>query len=245
MKKQPSILFICSRSRAHFQDEDSEEHYKWHAKALNLPEENFRVHYLPNDNFDYEIAEDLIIIGGSKNSTYDKVDWIEPLEEFIRRAFDQNKKMFGICFGHQIIAQALGGKVEPGSRGPETGSIEIELTKEGKIDHLFKGLPEKFNIAMFHRDVVSELPDMEVKSLAFSHKYGDLALAYGDNVRTVQFHPEFTQAIMNEIVTERFPNLVKSGIFKDQKEADECIESIKDNSFEVNGQNIARNFLMG
>lgn len=72
-------------------------------------------------------AADGWLITGSKFSTYDEHSWISPLEYFLRAAYDSAVPIVGICFGHQILAQALGGKVEKFSGGWSGGVIRFTL----------------------------------------------------------------------------------------------------------------------
>jgi GMP synthase-like glutamine amidotransferase len=67
-------------------------------------------------------ALDAILITGSSAGAYDDADWIAPLEDFVRRAHDMCVPMVGVCFGHQLIAQALGGTVRKSEKGLVIGS---------------------------------------------------------------------------------------------------------------------------
>lgn len=117
---------------------------------------------------------------GSKHGAYEKHDWIPPLEEFLREAYDKNIPIVGICFGHQILAQALGGKVEKFSGGWVVG----------KQTYTINGNQDKSDLMAWHQDQVTTLPpDAEAIGSSDNCKYA--ALAYGKKALTVQPHPEF------------------------------------------------------
>ncbi len=125
-------------------------------------------------------AADGWLITGSKYGAYEDHAWIAPLEDFVRQVYDQNIPLVGICFGHQIMAQALGGKVEKFSGGWSVGKQHYQLDGiEGGID-----------LMAWHQDQVTELPpDAQVIGSSDFCRYA--ALSYGNKAVSVQPHPEF------------------------------------------------------
>lgn len=140
-----------------------------------------------------------IIITGSESSTYDGDTWIRKSEDFLRRAADRGVPTFGICFGHQLLAQTFGGKVEKCPWGWELGTVSVLLTPEAQDDPLFSGLPNELPVQQSHGDVVGKLPSGAV-CLARSSHCPIQAFRLGENIWGTQFHPEFTQAIMKDAV---------------------------------------------
>lgn len=140
-----------------------------------------------------------VIITGSPASTYDGEPWIARSEEFLRRAADQSVPLYGVCFGHQLLAQAFGGKVEKCRHGWELGTVTLALTEAGKDDPLFSQLPEVFAAQMSHGDVVTELP-AEAQSLARNHHSEHQAFRLGEHIWGTQFHPEFTTTIVKNMI---------------------------------------------
>lgn len=118
------------------------------------------------------------LISGSKHGVYEDLDWIAPLEDFIRDAVTEARPLVGICFGHQLIAQALGGKVEKFEGGWALGR---KLYDFGGID-----LP----LNAWHQDQVVIAPEGTV-TLASNDFCVHAALLYGDRALTFQAHPEF------------------------------------------------------
>lgn len=140
-----------------------------------------------------------IIVSGSASSTYGGEMWIQRSEEFLRKAADREVPMYGICFGHQLLAQAFGGKVEKCPRGWELGTVPFLVDPEARDDPLFAGLPEEFEVQQSHGDIVSELPVGAV-CLGSSSHWPIQAFRLGDKICGTQFHPEFTRAIMEDLV---------------------------------------------
>jgi GMP synthase (glutamine-hydrolysing) len=120
------------------------------------------------------------IITGSKYGVYEDHDWITRLERFLRASFAAAVPIVGICFGHQILAQALGGKVEKFEGGWSVGVESYSLDGHG----------EEARLIAWHQDQVVEPPPgaSVVGSSAFC-RYA--ALSYGEQAYTIQPHPEF------------------------------------------------------
>jgi GMP synthase (glutamine-hydrolysing) len=135
------------------------------------------------------------LISGSRHGAYEDLPFIPPLEEFIRKAYAAEVPLVGICFGHQIIAQALGGKVEkfPGGWGV------------GRTDYKFDGTTLALNA--WHQDQVVEKPaEAEViASNDFCHYAG---FRYKGPAFSVQPHPEFDRTALDLLLNVRAPGVV-------------------------------------
>lgn len=147
-----------------------------------------------------------IVVGGSPASVTAPEPWMEAAVETIREAARVGTPVLGVCFGHQLIAAAFGGSVTANPSGWEIATHEIELTGEGRRDPLFRGLPDAFCVQFSHADAVD--PDTlsaanGVRVLARNRATAVQALAAGDAIRGVQFHPEFTAAIVRDYVRAR------------------------------------------
>lgn len=154
---------------------------------------------------------DAVVISGSPASAYDKDPWILRLSDEIRRWAAADMPTLGICFGHQILAQALGGRVEKNPMGWEVGVLPIDLTEAGRGDALFAGLPARFSVAQSHQDhVVATPPGAEV--LASSLRAPCQAMRIGARIRSVQFHPEYTPEHLRFLLEPRRGRLARSGI---------------------------------
>ncbi|MEK9968307.1 MAG: type 1 glutamine amidotransferase [Ferrovibrio sp.] len=140
-------------------------------------------------------ACDAWVIPGSKHGVYDDLPWIEPLKHFIREAATLQRPMVGVCFGHQIIAEALGGRVEKAAIGFRVG-MEQYRTSLG----LAGGGETTVAMPAFHQDqIIVQPPHTEI--VASSPACAFAALRYTEApVLTVQFHPEFTRPYLSDLI---------------------------------------------
>jgi GMP synthase (glutamine-hydrolysing) len=140
-----------------------------------------------------------IIVTGSPASTYDGDTWIERSEEFLKRAAEREVPLYGVCFGHQLLAQTFGGKVEKCPRGWELGTVTLTQTAYGQANPLLSSVPDTFIAQMSHGDVVTELPPGAVPLVENAH-WPYQAFALGEKIWATQFHPEFTPQIMSDLI---------------------------------------------
>jgi GMP synthase-like glutamine amidotransferase len=142
-------------------------------------------------------AYDAYMITGSPAGVYDPLPWIEPLKRFLRDAKD--RKIVGICFGHQIMAEAFGGHVDKSDKGWGIGLQQYD------IDRIEPWMDEAASISVpaSHQDqVVEQPPNTEV--IASSDFTPFAALAWTDRPAfSVQFHPEFQPAYAQALIAAR------------------------------------------
>ncbi len=139
------------------------------------------------------------LISGSKHGAYDNLPFIPPLESFIRDAYANSVPLVGICFGHQIMAQALGGKAEKFSGGWAIGHTEYD----------FGDATVALNA--WHQDQVTKLPP-DARTIASTEFCEHAALAYKGRAYSVQPHPEFNQLEMETLLDLRAPGVVPDNI---------------------------------
>lgn len=170
---------------------------------------------LAGENFDYATynvvdgdfpegpeACDGWLITGSRHGAYEDHDWIPPLEDLIRAIRDAGRPLVGVCFGHQIIAQALGGKVVKFDGGWSVGAQTYQF-EDGPV-----------TLNAWHQDQVVALPD-GAQVLASSEFCANAAVAYGDRIYTVQAHPEFTATEVDGLIRKRGPGVVPDALLTD------------------------------
>ena len=158
-------------------------------------------HIYKNQDFD-ESEYDAWIITGSASSVMDNHDWIQILKNKIIYANDNNIPILGICFGHQIISSALGGKVTKNKKGWELGSYKIKINKNGCTSPIFKNIDINDYFYFSHEDIVSCLPPGALE-LAIN-KMGLQSFSIQNKIFGVQFHPEFNIDIMDKYVQVRY-----------------------------------------
>ncbi len=127
-----------------------------------------------------------ILITGSSAGVYDRLDWIEPLENFVRAAYAKQIPMVGVCFGHQLMAQALGGIVRKSEKGWGIGRHVYDIAPGNGV---IKG--RRIAIAASHQDQVIE-PPQRARTILSSSFTEHAGLLYGNGAAlSVQPHPEF------------------------------------------------------
>ena len=135
------------------------------------------------------------LITGSRHGVYEDHPWIPPLEQFIRDAFAARVPVVGICFGHQIVAQAMGGKVERYAEGWAVGATDYDFGGERGV------------LNAWHRDQVT-VPPPGAKVIASNDFCANAALLYDDRALTVQAHPEFRPEFVDGLMKTRGKGLV-------------------------------------
>ncbi|RFU72777.1 anthranilate synthase component ii [Trichoderma arundinaceum] len=153
---------------------------------------------------------DAFVITGSSSAPFDDDPWIVALVAFVNRVLDskEDKKVFGICFGHQIIGRALGADVASNPGGWELSVESIALSDQGQ--ELF-GLPS-VELHQMHRDVVLTVPP-GVTSLGNTTRCPIQILYKAGQVLSFQGHPEFDEPINDELLREKH---VEGGNFDDE-----------------------------
>jgi GMP synthase-like glutamine amidotransferase len=148
------------------------------------------------------------LITGSRHGSYENLDWMLALEGFIRELHSAAVPLAGICFGHQIIAQALGGEVVKSDSGWGIGLQTYEINKPlGWMAEV----PEQVRIYSFHQDQVSVLP--AGASVFSSSEFCPYAgLSYGDSIISIQAHPEFEEAYELALIDMYGGNIVPQAV---------------------------------
>lgn len=147
-------------------------------------------------------GHDGYVIMGSKHGVYDDLPWIEPLKAFIREVAARKIPLVGICFGHQIMAEALGGKVEVARQGWQVGVQEYAMP----------GTEVTVKCMAFHQDQVVRQPDdTEVILCNDSCAYGGLVYSAFPGL-SVQPHPEFDAAFVSELLHDTRENPIDADI---------------------------------
>ncbi len=142
---------------------------------------------------------DAFIVTGSSSSVTERAPWMLRAEELLRHIVAARAPLLGICFGHQMMAQALGGEVQRNPFGREIGTVRLMRTAD---DPLFAGTPRTFDVHQTHVDAVTRLPP-GAEVLATTALDPVAAFRVGALAHGVQFHPEMDADIMRGYVTAR------------------------------------------
>ncbi|KAG8097799.1 hypothetical protein GUJ93_ZPchr0013g33799 [Zizania palustris] len=150
-------------------------------------------------------ALDGFVISGSCSDAHGDEPWILALVDFIRRQHAAGKRILGVCFGHQILCRAMGGKTGRSKKGWDIGVSCIHPTSAAARLFAPLKLPVHMPIVEFHQDEVWELPP-QAEVLARSDKTGVEMFRFGDRVMGVQGHPEYSKDILMSIADRLLRN---------------------------------------
>ena len=139
------------------------------------------------------------IITGSKRSVYEEEPWIQQLEEQVRHLYEQKAPLLGICFGHQMVAQALGGKTEKASQGWGVG---VQTYQVNVRDSWMTPELETFSIVASHQDQVTQLPP-DAELMGANVFCPNAMFRMGKQVLAFQGHPEFEKGYSLDLMKLR------------------------------------------
>ncbi|MCW8410285.1 GMP synthase [Legionella sp. PATHC035] len=171
-------------------------------KLLRQAEPNltFKVYDARQDELPIDVdTADAYVITGSRHGVNDGFLWIAALEEFVRRLHESRKKVIGICFGHQLIAKALGGTV---IKSPKGWGVGMSINKMTQHKSWMSPSLNQLNLLVSHQDQVVALPS-EAEVLATSDFCPFYMLQIRDNLLTVQGHPEFSKSYSQALIELR------------------------------------------
>lgn len=162
-------------------------------RLLEGPERQFQTWNVCDGDFpEGPAAADAWLMTGSPHGVYEDHAFIAPLERLTRQIVDASRPLAGICFGHQLIAQALGGRVIKHPAGWKLGPQDYTIDGEDR--------PVRFHA--WHQDQVVETPQ-DARVIVSGPGCENAGMVIGDNVLTVQAHPEFTDAVVTELIAAR------------------------------------------
>ncbi|WP_310608790.1 glutamine amidotransferase [Buttiauxella brennerae] len=165
------------------------------------------------------------VISGSWAMVTEHEAWSERTAEWLRGIIQAGVPVLGVCYGHQLMAYALGGVVDYHPKGSEVGQIAVTLNDAALDDPLLNGLPKTFDTFLSHEQSVLELPPGAVV-LGASHHDPHQIIRYSPYVFSVQFHPEFSAPVMNKIITSRSERVAMKG-----KDRDALLAAVNDTPF--------------
>ena len=145
---------------------------------------------------------DAYLVTGSRFSAYDDVGWIHELKNFTRRIHEAKKPFVGVCFGHQLIAEALGGRVARAETGWGAGVHDVEVIEREHPEPWMRPEQSRCALQYMHQDQVDRLPEGGVV-IGRSDHCPVAMFRVGDSMFGVQAHPEFPKAYSEALLLDR------------------------------------------
>ena len=181
------------------------------------PRLEFAVYHVTDGEIPHSVNEcDAWLVTGSRHGVYDPLPWIEPLKGFLRDAYREGVPIVGICFGHQILAEALGGKAEKSDKGWGLG---VQRYNVHRRPHWMTGVDGEFSLYALHQDQVTRLPE-DAEVVAGSEFCPYAVLTYRDKAISIQPHPEFQPAYLRDLIEVRRSRVIP------QADADAALKSL-------------------
>ena len=152
-----------------------------------------------------------VVLTGSSAMVSAREAWSERTAVWLREVVAVGTPLLGICYGHQLLAHALGGRVAANPLGREIGTVEIEVRPQARRDALFGELPDRLTMQATHLEAVLELPP-DARLLAGTRGDPHQAFSVGSRAWGVQFHPEFDAQVMRAYLEARSEQLRREGL---------------------------------
>ena len=152
-----------------------------------------------------------VVLTGSHAMVSEREPWSEALVPWLQDAVRAGTPVLGICYGHQLLAHALGGEVAHHPKGVEIGTVTVERHPASAGDPLLGDLPGRFPAQAVHWQSVRRLPQDAVLLAGSAHE-AHHAFRVGDRAWGVQFHPEFSDGALRAYLDGLGPTLAKEGL---------------------------------
>ncbi len=203
-------LLVCDEVRPEYRAEFKD--YPDMFQAL-FPDYTFKLYQAFKGELPKSVAEcDCFMATGSSHSVYEDLDWIKQTKAFIKAIYEENGYFIGFCFGHQLMAEALGGKVAKSKAGWCVGVHQFRVLR---LKKWMRPAKTKVNFLMMCQDQVLKLPKGAVR-LAGNEACPNAILQVGDRMMSIQGHPEFTKVYNRTLMEARVERMgaetVKNGI---------------------------------
>lgn len=188
------------------------DYESWIATAMGMSQSQIEVASVNLDEALPHAREvGAVVITGSSAMVTDREPWSERTAEWLHDAVKGGTPVLAICYGHQLLAHAFGGKVEQNPHGRQIGTIDVVLTEESQRDPLFGGFQPVLHLPVSHLQSVVKLPS-GARRLATTERDPNHAFRLGEQAWGVQFHPEFDADIVRGYIEARRSEIQAEGL---------------------------------
>ncbi len=175
-----------------------------------------------------------VVVTGSAAMVTDRAPWSVETAGYLSEAVKADVPVLGVCYGHQLLADAMGAPVDWNPLGRQIGSVIVTLTEEGCTDPLFSGMPRQLTVQVSHSQSVLALPP-SLTLLAESPRDSRHAFRVrGARAWGIQFHPEFDADVTRAYIRERMADIRAEG-----QDPDALLEAVVESD---HGSRILRRF---
>lgn len=157
----------------------------------------------------------VIVVTGSAAMVSHCEQWSEKTAQWLKQAVHAGLPVLGVCYGHQLLAHALGGEVGPNPKGRQMGTVTGRLLDSAPNDPLLGQLPAQFRSQTSHSESVLRVP-IGAERLATSPLDDNFAIRFSENAWGLQFHPEFSVPVMSQYIKCRAEAIREEGLNPDQ-----------------------------
>ena len=224
-RDRPEILILRTGHTAPEIITEFGDYDRWFIDRMDGMGCRFSVRHVPDDGVPDARGYDGVLVTGTSSSVLKPEGWMKPLGEFLSAGCGPPVPVLAVCFGAQIVAVALGGRVELNPRGWEIGTVPVDLTVDGRGDPLFDGLTPAFQVQATHEDHIGTLPAGAVLH-ASNDRSSVQAFAVGRTLRAVQFHPEASAPIIRRLMQIRKRRLEEDALAHGAVDEDDARELV-------------------
>jgi GMP synthase (glutamine-hydrolysing) len=185
---------------------------EWFVDGIGLPADSVQVVDVPAGDPLPELGGvSGVVLTGAAPMVTDKLPWSERTARWLQPVVQTGVPVLGVCYGHQLLAYALGGAVADNPKGRELGTVQVELLNTAASDRLLGGMDSPLLLQTSHLQSVVRLPDGAVHLARNAHEEHH-AFRFGSHAWGVQFHPEFPPEMVAWIAEKRGEQYAGEGL---------------------------------